>query len=463
MGEVFSSDISSTTEVSGGLTTTLPLPPSTSVAIPQSSESAQSSVAPKQSSTSFMPSSSPSPSVQSSKNLAVTAPDNAAPTTMTSVSPTSPKPAASSGGESGSPSPSPSKPADGSVKSSATPTSIKSSVKVASSPPPRPTAPTTKAPAESPVKSFAATSTITDTPDSTLPRPSFISVTDSNGKTSSTAPAFFTILSTSTEPNGSLVTFTHIVANPTGGLSQAIGQPAGFFHNTGAVAGVFLIVGAILTGLVVFGLFILCRKHRRRREQHRRWLVSMHRPRPLSDNDPFVNPDMRSFDRPWDGRVSSAQGHYTVAPPRRVEPPVLYYAQEEDNRPFPPEKPQMGLAITTEDAPVPSAQSSPSIYPATLPPTNEEDTLEPIPPPILSPPPRPRRSHLRDSSRGHLITPPSSISSHSPVSDAANPFTTDSESTSFQHGAVQLTEIMGRRTLLDVRPTSPASTEGQRR
>ncbi|KAJ7071058.1 hypothetical protein C8F01DRAFT_412275 [Mycena amicta] len=225
-------------------------------------------------------------------------------------------------------------------------------------------------PVTSPTVSFTATSTITDTPESTLAKPSFVSVIESNANgqtTAFTAPPFLTFLSTSTETNGSLVTFTHIVANPTG-FNQAIGHSASFFHNAGAVAGVFLVVGAIMTGLVVFALFLLCRRQRRRRELHRRWLVSMHRPRPLSDNDTFVNPEMRSFDRPWDGRISSPHGHYTVAPPRRVDPPMLLGGQNNNRGPQAgPYDDAIGLAITTDDhRDNPSVESSPSIYPASL-------------------------------------------------------------------------------------------------
>jgi len=179
----------------------------------------------------------------------------------------------------------------------------------------------------------------------------------------------------------------------------------------------------------------------------------------LSDNDTFVNPEMRSFDRPWDGRISSPHGHYTVAPPRRVDPPMLLGGQNNNRGPQAgPYDDAIGLAITTDDhRDNPSVESSPSIYPASLPPTAEDEPVQPLPPP------RPRRSHLRDSSKAQLITPPSSVSSHSPVHDAVNPFLAESESPSVQNGGVQLNEIMGRRTLLDVRPMSQGSIEWQRR
>jgi hypothetical protein len=57
---------------------------------------------------------------------------------------------------------------------------------------------------------ITGTSTITDTPESTLAKPSFIP-TVVDGRVSLVAPPVFTILSTS----GSVV-FTHVIANPTG-------------------------------------------------------------------------------------------------------------------------------------------------------------------------------------------------------------------------------------------------------
>jgi len=265
------------------------------------------------------------------------------------------------------------------------------------------------------------------------------------------------------------VTLTHVVANPTGFSQDISGGHASFFNNEGAVAGVFLVVGAIVTSIVAFTLFVLCRRSRRRQEAHRRWLVSMNRPRPLPDEDPFTPAAMRSFDRPWDGASparslhqdnSTGLGLYGVPPVRRVDPPTDYMGHYEKAEPR-----QAGLTIMTTSDPKPSAQSSPSIYPASLPPANDGHEIfeEFQPPPVPVAPPRPRRSHLRDSaSKTPLVTPPSSVSSHSPISEFAGPFgftptSADGEQSTFQHGGLQLNEIIGRRTLLDVRPRSQES------
>ncbi|KAF7320289.1 Dienelactone hydrolase [Mycena kentingensis (nom. inval.)] len=315
------------------------------------------------------------------------------------------------------------------VKSSA---SVKSTVKLAE--PTNPPAEATKpiSTTHSSTVSFTATSTITDPPESTLNQPVFVSVIASDGKPSSTAPPLVTFLSTSTQPDGNLVTFTHVVANPNPTAfvgSQALEEHTSFFNNSGAVAGVFLVVGAILTGAIVFGLFICCRKQRRKREEHRRWLVSMHRPRPLSDNDAFmVERSYERYEGPWDGRVRSptsmsdtpvGPGHYKVSPPRRVQPNYDFHeaavaspGPSSDVGSGPLEHKEVGLAITTdEQVNRPSAQSSPSIYPASLAPVEDNALPEPIEPLVLPPPPRPRRSHLRNPSltkTTQLVTPPSS-------------------------------------------------------
>jgi len=102
-----------------------------------------------------------------------------------------------------------------------------------------------------------------------------------------------------------------------------------------------------------------------------------------------------------------------------------------------------------------SRQSTPSIYPPSLP--ANDDLVTPVSPTVnkitmeqperaVLPPPRPPRSHLRDTLKRALeyapLTPPASISSHAgsapetPVSEASNKSPQD---------------LLSRRTLLDVR------------
>lgn len=72
--------------------------------------------------------------------------------------------------------------------------------------------------------SATITSTITDRPERTLSSAVVLTTVNSVGKTSLTIPPIVTILSTSTEANGSFVTFTHVVANPTGFQSANLGD-----------------------------------------------------------------------------------------------------------------------------------------------------------------------------------------------------------------------------------------------
>ncbi|KAJ6604622.1 hypothetical protein DFH09DRAFT_1123313 [Mycena vulgaris] len=307
------------------------------------------------------------------------------------------------------------------------------------------------------------TSTITDAPESTLSSPSFVSVVV-NGKTSFTAPPLITILSTSSEANGSFVTFTHVVANPTG-FSQAIsGGHSSFFHNAGAVAGVFLVAGVIVTAIAAFGIFFFCRRRRRRRERHRRWLMNINRPRPITDGsqDPFDDartprsPPMRSLDRNWNipAEAPGSSGHglglYDVPQPRHDEHPEEHERYEHTER-------RDGY----DD--IDRQRDCPSIYPASLPPANDDHdhTFEEAQsqPQRYSDssvaPPRPRRSHLRDlPSKAPLITPPSSVSSHSPTSDFGGPFGFSSADGEPSAGHFQLNDIIQRRTLLNVCPVT---------
>ncbi|KAF9457070.1 hypothetical protein BDZ94DRAFT_286191 [Collybia nuda] len=59
------------------------------------------------------------------------------------------------------------------------------------------------------------TSTITDHPESTFSKVVAVTLTN-NGTVALSTPAMVTVFSTSTLPDGDFVTFTHVVANPTG-------------------------------------------------------------------------------------------------------------------------------------------------------------------------------------------------------------------------------------------------------
>ncbi|KAF8898776.1 hypothetical protein BD779DRAFT_37301 [Infundibulicybe gibba] len=329
------------------------------------------------------------------------------------------------------------------------------------------------------------TSTITDRPESTFK--SVIAITSVNptdGKTATITPDFLTVLSTSTEPDGSFVTFTHIVANPTGLSDTTNHSTTGFLHNQGAVAGVFVVVGILAAVLVVGGAFF-CRR-RRRLNRRRRWLAGLRQQPPMTGN-PFDDPpvirtaqsDHARDEMVWDGRAThnlnndvsfATQGMAGVGTGTRGSTGSHDTTPFSDNREY---RPNLGLILSTDrnNMSRPSfAQSSPSIYPPSLPPADDTydliDTRTPVNNTFVVPvPPRPPRSHLRNTaSKGvdyiPLTPPPSSISSHpsdkppSPIEDIIKSLETfpDRYPQTKQHP--QPDTMFTRRTLLDVRPRS---------
>jgi hypothetical protein len=334
----------------------------------------------------------------------------------------------------------------------------------------------------------AVTSTITDQPSSTFASLVGVQVTNADGSTTLSFPPLVTVLSTSQEANGSYVTWTHVVANPTGFLSVD-GASNSFFSKAGQVAGVFLVVGIVAASLMVF-LFVSCRRRRARYNRRKRWLSGIQRPLPIPDDpfeDPRDPPSMWAVNDgvSWDGRRRTLIDNENPTPMSTDGPTNglglsgvgpeaalthgggynpgynLLGASYEQN--------MISLAVSTNrdgGQSRPSlAQSSPSIYPPTLPAHDEDGIVyEDIDmgPPTLSrspssgAPPRPPRSHLRDSvvkgSEYFPMTPPPSVSSHGHSDPFADPSFSPSSrpSSAHIHKAVQ-EDIFNRRTILDVR------------
>lgn len=221
-------------------------------------------------------------------------------------------------------------------------------------------------------------------------------------------------------------------------------------HNTAAVAGVFLVVGVLAAAvLLLVGLCI-----RRRRQQHnrrKRWIDGIQRPIPPS-SDPFNDsrdlPIMRSVNitrdnASWDGRrhtlLDDSASTSPMFPGEDIQgpgisgigagsQPMKQYAEGPFSDIYSYRPQGIGLAISTGPGIAQSrpslAQSSPSVYPATLPRDDASSIYEDVEldhreepnPPVA--PPRPPRSVLRDmpSNSGleyRPITPPQSVSSHS--------------------------------------------------
>ncbi|KAJ3841371.1 hypothetical protein F5878DRAFT_17950 [Lentinula raphanica] len=256
------------------------------------------------------------------------------------------------------------------------------------------------------VPSSTSTSTfiVTGHPESTLSSPIGITIS-SDGRLSTTFPALITFVSTSTNANGAETTWTSIVANPTNEVSGDVSDAHSFLHNEGAVAGVFTVVGIVFTAAVV-ALFVICRRRRQRKIRRHQWIDHIQKRLPAPE-DPFENPRdapmMRSmsqtsrhehhyqfqspspttarpfFDErtPWDhddeGVIPPNSLGLTSMDATRISP----FADAQYSRRI--EQP-IGLAVTTNSPPAhqsrPSlAQSSPSIYPPSIPLPNDNASI----------------------------------------------------------------------------------------
>lgn len=91
--------------------------------------------------------------------------------------------------------------------------------------------------------------------------------TDASGRVVTTRPSQVTRVATSTDESGQVWTVTQVIHNPTAGNDSSNSKDgnAGFFDNTGAVAGTFVVVGlAITAGILAFIFFMLKRRRRQR-------------------------------------------------------------------------------------------------------------------------------------------------------------------------------------------------------
>ncbi|KIK70949.1 hypothetical protein GYMLUDRAFT_52125 [Collybiopsis luxurians FD-317 M1] len=251
--------------------------------------------------------------------------------------------------------------------------------------------------------SSTLTNTITHN-QSTLSTPVGITVT-SNGHTQISFPALVTLVSTSSFADGDLTTWTTIMANPTNAVGAAADNDS-FTHNKGALGGTIaalvVVVLALLTGLMIY-----CRKRNKRRMRRRQWIHNIQTRLPVPD-DPYENPREAPVMRAL-GQTSGNEGHYYFDSnsPHTARP----FLDQEDHGPrfnahpsavnpsnslgltsmeavrmspfsdspytFNDMNPQIGLAVTTDHAlgrqSRPSlAQSSPSIYPPSIPLPNDD-------------------------------------------------------------------------------------------
>jgi hypothetical protein len=342
-------------------------------------------------------------------------------------------------------------------------------------------------------------------PESTSPY--FVPVTLTSAKNGSvvlSTPAAVTILSTFSGPLGDFVTYTHIIANPPSSISgNQTFESSGcvfpalrgirkltlhrFLGNRGAMAAVFVFVGVVAATVVLCIAFF--RRHQSL-NRRRRWLAGMRQQEYSEPSNPFEDPrnppEMRSVtdDQPQtvQGSINPVAfndiipGSYPTNRPYSglgligVELGISSAdLQERDRRSNDLPKHRLSqidpfLTSIPNYTPIePSiAQSSPSIYPPSLPSTGDDDHPEVkdwqlenvlhiqsvnI---VTDVPPRPPRSLLRRNSKPSdvlpLTLPSSSSSRSSPIVDRLK-----------LKGSQD--NILNRRTLLDVRYSHPRYVE----
>jgi len=266
-----------------------------------------------------------------------------------------------------------------------------------------------------------------------------------------------------------------VVANPTGFVGGAQDVGSSFLQSEGKVAGVFLVVGVVAATLILL-IFMACRRRRKKSSRRTRWLAGIERPLPVPE-DPFEDPrdppmvqniHYGPADMPWDGRYrknpsskNSADGTGTggLGLTSIDHGPTDTYNSAYAYKPN-----EIGLATSPElgQSRRSLAQSSPSLYPPTLPNDDDDSVYEEVDlkpksdvPPLA--PPRPPRSHLRDglkTQESYPMTPPPSVSSHSSSSKPPSPIADLFRSTlsTFPVESPLQEDVLHRRTLLDVRP-----------
>ncbi|KAH9065725.1 hypothetical protein EDB87DRAFT_1592851 [Lactarius vividus] len=269
----------STVQTGSTSVTSAPSPspqPSSSAATRPSTSPTSSSPSPTPTPTTSSPTSSPSPS---------TSPSSTPPTTTTSIVPSS-SPSSSS--------------------STLQPTSTTSSVDPTSS---------SRSSSSSSITSDSTSRTSpSDSPTTTFSSTVFIQTTNSLGQTTSFAPPQITSTFTSTLSNGGIVTFTEVVANPTLSPNKGSSSSSQFFHNKGAVAGVFLIVGLAAASICLWIFFFVRRRRRRRRIDHETAVSASlaaagYNRAPIDDEEDFgPGPGMRE-------RFNSMSSHPTISTP----------------------------------------------------------------------------------------------------------------------------------------------------
>ncbi|KAK7064250.1 hypothetical protein R3P38DRAFT_2823310 [Favolaschia claudopus] len=106
-----------------------------------------------------------------------------------------------------------------------------------------------------------------DPPTETLRSTVFVTTTDDQGRTTTSAPSIVTQVFTITS-NGVAITTTETRVNPTLNSDGHSSGGSSFFKNTGAVVGVFVLVGLAAAAVLLFIVFGLRRRRRNRLREH---------------------------------------------------------------------------------------------------------------------------------------------------------------------------------------------------
>lgn len=90
----------------------------------------------------------------------------------------------------------------------------------------------------------------------------YITTTNAQGQPATTAPSIITVVTTSTNSAGAATTITVGVANPTLAPNNGTTSGSAFFRDTGAVVGVFVVIGLAAASIVLWIFFFIRRKRR---------------------------------------------------------------------------------------------------------------------------------------------------------------------------------------------------------
>ncbi|KAH9044457.1 hypothetical protein EDB85DRAFT_459309 [Lactarius pseudohatsudake] len=206
---------------------------------------------------------------------------------------------------------------------------------------------------------WTITSTVTMTPQTTFPTP--VSITETtDGHVTITAPPLITTTGLSSSSDGTVVTVTHVIANPP---KQEISSSSRdtFFGNHAAVVGVFLAAGFTLAGLVLLAFCCFRRRQRRRAQRRGSRLPEISHPRliqnPFADVTGYPAVRERASNVRWHGfmqpRGPASMSHSSISSPLNRSEEDLPAAHR--GAPVPPPPVQRAASRSSYRIPVPYA------------------------------------------------------------------------------------------------------------